>query len=243
MHFQTDRRLVVIGDIHSMLSPLITHVHAAELETDDRPFFVFLGDLTDSDLRYQHPLGVLRFVMNLVRSGNAVHVLGNHDAKLLRALRSYRDHGSWNGQPKHGLDKTLEILLNQSDDVRNDIIDYLSGVPTHATTFREDKLHVFVHGALPVDGEDMLALVDVDSFHPKSSQFSTCIFGRVAGFDNGRPIRSYDWANTIPDNVHVHVGHDYNWMTNGMRFPNLHWHDYGVGKIRGAQFPNDPFII
>ena len=54
---------------------------------------VFLGDLVD---RGPDTPGVLRTVMGMVASGAALCVPGNHEAKLLRALRGRdvrRSHG------------------------------------------------------------------------------------------------------------------------------------------------------
>ena len=62
---------------------------------------VFLGDLVD---RGPDTPGVLRLVMGMVAAGTALCVPGNHEAKLLRALRGK------NVKRSHGLDASMEQL-------------------------------------------------------------------------------------------------------------------------------------
>ena len=65
---------------------------------------VFLGDLVD---RGPDTPGVLRLVMGMVAAGTALCVAGNHEAKLLKALRGK------NVKRSHGLDASLEQLARR----------------------------------------------------------------------------------------------------------------------------------
>ncbi len=86
----------VIGDIHGCrdeLETLLTRL-GYRIERDERGRAVgahtegrravFLGDLVD---RGPDTPGVLRLVMGMVAAGDALCVTGNHEAKLLKALR------------------------------------------------------------------------------------------------------------------------------------------------------------
>ena len=103
----------MIGDVHGCLAELEQLLdelgYAIERDAAGRPTgashparrAVFLGDLVD---RGPDTPGVLRLVMGMVAAGTALCVPGNHEVKLLRALRGR------NVQRSHGLDASLEQL-------------------------------------------------------------------------------------------------------------------------------------
>ncbi len=62
---------------------------------------IFLGDLCD---RGNRNADVLRIVMNMVKSGSALAVPGNHDKKLLKYLKGQRVSMT------HGIDKTISEI-------------------------------------------------------------------------------------------------------------------------------------
>ena len=69
---------------------------------------IFVGDLVD---RGPDTPGVLRLVMGMVAAGDALCVSGNHEAKLLRALRGRKV------QVSHGLAETLAQLRGRAGGV------------------------------------------------------------------------------------------------------------------------------
>src|SRR5439155_1241942 len=83
---------------------------------------VFLGDLVD---RGPDTPGVLRTVMGMVASGAALCVPGNHEAKLLRALRG-RD-----ARMSHGLAESLAQLGAEPEEFRAQVIAFLDGLVSH----------------------------------------------------------------------------------------------------------------
>ena len=103
----------VIGDVHGCraeLEQLLTELgYAIERDAAGRPVSarhpdrraVFVGDLVD---RGPDTPGVLRLVMGMVAAGTAFCVAGNHEAKLLKALRGK------NVKRSHGLDASMEQL-------------------------------------------------------------------------------------------------------------------------------------
>src|SRR5690606_11785521 len=100
----------IFGDIHgcaSELRTLLTELGwtlqfdgttAVDATHPDGRQAVFVGDLVD---RGPDTPGVLRLVMGMVASGNALCVSGNHEAKLVRALKGSKVTVS------HGLAESL----------------------------------------------------------------------------------------------------------------------------------------
>ena len=110
----------VIGDIHGCraeLGALLAELgyalrrdgegRAVGAHHDDRRV-IFVGDLVD---RGPDTPGVLRLVMGMVAAGDAFCVPGNHENKLLRALRGR------NVQVTHGLAESLAQLAAETDGV------------------------------------------------------------------------------------------------------------------------------
>ena len=100
------------------LEQLLTALgYALERDAEGRPAgarhasrrAVFVGDLV-----YRGPdtPGVLRLVMGMVAAGTAFCVSGNHEAKLLRALRGR------NVKADHGLAESLAQLARETDESR-----------------------------------------------------------------------------------------------------------------------------
>ena len=113
----------VIGDVHGCRAELEELLADARLRdrarrrrpsrsapaTPDRRA-VFVGDLVD---RGPDTPGVLRLVMGMVAAGTAFCVAGNHEAKLLKALRGK------NVKRSHGLDASMEQLDAQTEEFRD----------------------------------------------------------------------------------------------------------------------------
>lgn len=110
----------IVGDIHGCRAELETllgrlgYEITREAETG-KPvdavhpggrIAVFVGDLVD---RGPDTPGVLRLVMGMVRAGHAVCVPGNHENKLMRALKGR------NVSVTHGLQESLDQLDLESD--------------------------------------------------------------------------------------------------------------------------------
>jgi protein phosphatase len=127
----------IVGDVHGCLDELVGllgelgyGVRIEESDTGaqyvvDAPAgrtAVFLGDLVD---RGPDTPGVLRLVMSMVRAGSALCVPGNHDMKLVKALRG-RDV-----QLKHGLAESLEQLSREPAEFRTEAAEFLDGLVSH----------------------------------------------------------------------------------------------------------------
>ena len=128
----------IIGDVHGCGEELVLLLqelgYAVDLVAgvDGAPGYavhppegrkaVFLGDLVD---RGPDTPGVLRLVMGMVEAGTALCVPGNHDVKLVKALRGK------NVQLKHGLAESLEQLEREPADFRERAAAFLDGLVSH----------------------------------------------------------------------------------------------------------------
>jgi protein phosphatase len=148
---------------------------------------IFVGDLVD---RGPGTVQVLRLVSAMVLSGHAFCVPGNHDMKLVRALRG-RDV-----KRAHGLAETMEQLGQESNEFRVEVAKFLDGLVSHYV-FDEGKL-VVAHAGLK------------ESMHGRGSgavrEFA--LFGETTGETDefGLPVR-YNWAADYRGKALVVYGH------------------------------------
>jgi len=148
---------------------------------------VFVGDLVD---RGPDTPGVLRLVMGMVAVGNAFCVTGNHEDKLLRALRG-RDV-----RVSHGLAESLEQLAAEPPEFRAQVGAFIDGLISH---------YVFDGGRLVVSHAGL-----VERMHGRASGRvrAFCLYGETTGETDefGLPVR-YPWANDYRGRAMVVYGH------------------------------------
>ena len=192
--------LDVIGDVHgcrSELASLLTEL-GYRLTRDDagRPVdavppagrkAVFVGDLVD---RGPDSPGVLRLVMGMVRAGHALCVPGNHESKLIKALR---------GRPvqlSHGLAETMAQLATEDDAFRRDVEAFCDGLVSHLVL--DDGRLVVAHAGLK------------EAYHGRASGRvrSFALYGDTTGETDefGLPVR-YQWAEDYRGRATVLYGH------------------------------------
>ena len=191
----------VIGDVHGCLAELeslLTEL-GYELRRDnhDRPVgarhangnrtAVFVGDLVD---RGPDTPGVLRLVLGMVRDGDALCVPGNHENKLLRAMRGR------NVQVSHGLAESLAQLDGEPEEFRAEVESFLDGLVSHYVL---DGGKLVVSHAGLTEGLQGRASARVRSF---------CLYGQTTGETDefGLPVR-YPWANDYRGRAMVLYGH------------------------------------
>ena len=181
----------VIGDVHGCRAELETLLGelgyvAGERHPEGRRA-IFVGDLVD---RGPDTPGVLRLVMGMVAAGTAFCVSGNHEAKLLRALRG-RDV-----QRTHGLAESLAQLAGETDEFRAEVERFIDGLVSH---------YVLDGGRLIACHAGLL-----EAYHGRASsrvrQFA--LYGQSTGETDefGLPVR-YPWANEYRGKAMVLYGH------------------------------------
>jgi len=207
----TDRRdehgpFDIIGDVHGCcdeLEELLDRLgygwrEEPGAETYQRTYFhpqgrkaIFLGDLVDRGPRI---LDTVQLAMRMVRSGAALCVPGNHDARLVRKL---------NGRDvlvTHGLEQTLTELYSlpagQHPALKRDMGEFIDGLISHYVL--DDGRLVVAHGGMK---ESMQGRA--------SSRVRECgLYGETTGETDefGLPVR-YNWAAEYRGKARVVYGH------------------------------------
>jgi protein phosphatase len=189
----------IIGDIHGCraeLEQLLIQLgytivrdaegRAVDAHCADRKA-VFVGDLVD---RGPDTPGVLRLVMGMVASGNAYCVPGNHEDKLLKALRGKKV------KLTHGLEESLAQLAAETPEFREEVDKFIYGLVSH---------YVFDRGNLVVSHAGL-----VERMHGRTSGRvrAFCLYGETTGETDefGLPVR-YPWANDYRGRAMVVYGH------------------------------------
>ena len=190
--------LDVIGDVHGCFDELCrllerlgyqldVHGETWGLSHPQGRKVVFVGDLVDRGPRTPD---VLRLAMAAVRSGDGYCVVGNHDLKLLKALRGRQVTIS------HGLAESLEQLGQESEAFRAEVIPFLDGLVSH---------YVFDGGRLVVAHAGLRA-----EMHGRGSGKvrDFALYGETTGEtdDYGLPVR-YNWAADYRSAALVAYGH------------------------------------
>lgn len=191
----------IVGDIHGCSSELETLLAKLGYEDGVHPAgrtAVFVGDLVD---RGPDSPGVLRRVMGMVRSGNALCVPGNHENKLGRYLKGSKV------QRTHGLAETIEQLEGESEEFVGEVREFIRGLVSHYV-LDGGKL-VVCHAGLP------------EKYHGRTSGRvrSHALYGETTGETDefGLPVR-YPWAEDYRGKAAVVYGHtpvpDTTWINN-----------------------------
>ncbi|MDQ0937667.1 polynucleotide kinase-phosphatase [Streptomyces turgidiscabies] len=191
----------IIGDIHGCAAELESLLGALGYEDGVHPAgrtAVFVGDLVD---RGPDSPGVLRRVMAMVGSGNALCVPGNHENKYGRHLKGR------NVQHTHGLAETIEQMTNESDEFRDQVREFIDGLVSHYVL--DGGRLVVCHAGLP------------EKYHGRTSGRvrSHALYGETTGETDefGLPVR-YPWAEDYRGRAAVVYGHtpvpEASWLNN-----------------------------
>jgi polynucleotide kinase-phosphatase len=189
----------IIGDVHGCASELrtlltelgwtISYVDGAAVDAvhPEGRQAVFVGDLVD---RGPDTPGVLRLAMGMVASGTAISVSGNHEAKLVRAMRGAKV------QVSHGLAESLAQLEAETDEFRTRALAFMDGLISHFVL--DDGRLVVAHAGLK------------EAYHGRSSGRvrAFALYGDTTGETDeyGLPVR-YPWAQEYRGEAMVVYGH------------------------------------
>lgn len=191
----------IVGDIHgcaSELEALLGRLGYRDGVHPDGRTAVFVGDLVD---RGPDSPGVLRRVMSMVKSGNALCVPGNHENKYGRYLKGR------NVQHTHGLAETIEQMETESEEFRAEVREFIDGLVSHYVL--DGGRLVVCHAGLP------------EKYHGRTSGRvrSHALYGDTTGETDefGLPVR-YPWAEDYRGRAAVVYGHtpvpDATWLNN-----------------------------
>jgi protein phosphatase len=190
----------VIGDVHGCRSELVSLLtalgydvaydgegRAAGARHPEGRKVVFVGDLVD---RGPDTPGVLRLAMGMVREGDAFAVPGNHENKLVRALRG-RDV-----RVTHGLAESLAQLALEPPELAKEVEAFCYGLVSHL---------VLDHGRLVVAHAGL-----TEKLHGRASARvrDFAMYGDTTGETDefGLPVR-YPWAEDYRGRAMVLYGH------------------------------------
>jgi protein phosphatase len=185
----------IVGDVHGCLDELTALLEELGYRPGENGVprhpagrtAVFLGDLVD---RGPGTPGVLRTVMGMVAAGAAICVPGNHEAKLLRAMRG-RDV-----RVSHGLAESLAQLAGEPEGFRTQVVEFLDGLVSH---------YVLDSGRLVVAHAGLR-----EEMHGRASAAvrAFALYGETTGETDefGLPVR-YPWAQDYRGRAVVVYGH------------------------------------
>lgn len=239
----------IIGDVHGCFDELVAlftelgYAIAADGTSAHHPAgrrALFVGDLVD---RGPNTPGVLRLAMGMSAAGTAIVVPGNHENKLLRALRGK------NVQVTHGLAESLEQLGRESDEFRAAVAEFIDGLVSH---------FVFDQGRLVVAHAGMK-----ERFQGRASARvrDFALYGETTGETDefGLPVR-YEWAEDYRGAAAVVYGHtpvpEARWVNKticvdtgcvfGGRLTALQWPEKALVSVPAARIyyePVRPFLV
>jgi protein phosphatase len=185
----------IIGDVHGCHAELLTLLGqlgyqpgpAGALVHPGGRTAVFVGDLVD---RGPDTPGVLRTVMAMTAAGSALAVSGNHESKLMRALRG-RDV-----TVSHGLAESLAQLKAEPEEFRRQAMAFMDSLISHYVL--DDGRLVVAHAGLR------------EEMHGRASAAvrSFALYGETTGETDeyGLPVR-YPWAQDYRGKALVVHGH------------------------------------
>ncbi|MFD5573557.1 polynucleotide kinase-phosphatase [Streptomyces cadmiisoli] len=180
----------IVGDIHGCsaeLEALLGKLGYVDGAHPDGRTAVFVGDLVD---RGPDSPGVLRRVMAMVKSGDALCVPGNHENKFGRYLKGRQV------QHTHGLAETVAQMDGESEEFRQEVREFIDGLVSHYVL--DGGRLVVCHAGLP------------EKYHGRTSGRvrSHALYGDTTGETDefGLPVR-YPWAEDYRGRAAVVYGH------------------------------------
>ncbi len=186
----------VIGDVHGCYDELVLLLGRLGYQVTpdgtvashpDGRTAIFVGDLVD---RGPATPAVLRLVMGMTGAGSALCVAGNHEAKLVRALRGR------NVTVRHGLAESLAQLADAGEGFAAEAMAFMDGLLGHLVL--DDGKLVVAHAGLP------------EAMHGRASAAvrSFALYGDTTGETDeyGLPVR-YPWAEDYRGRAVVVYGH------------------------------------
>ena len=184
----------IIGDIHGCCDELEMLLDKLGYEKNDGVYShpdkrqaAFLGDFCD---RGNRNADVLRIVMDMVKSGSAIAVPGNHDVKLLKYLRGK------NINITHGIEKTINEIEACGEEFKKETAEFIDNLISHYVL--DNGNLVIAHAGLKNEY--------IGRASKKVREF--CLYGEVTGETDefGLPVR-HNWTADYRGRATVVYGH------------------------------------
>ncbi len=141
-------RRIAIGDIHGCLTALATIFKAINPSLDD--VIITLGDYVD---RGPNSKGVIDHLIEFQKHHHLIHLMGNHEIQMIRALETHQDKERFLSDLCGGKD-TLNSYGGSFDDIPEDHWEFIRS----AKLYHELDKHILVHAGItsqtPVDQQD-----------------------------------------------------------------------------------------
>jgi protein phosphatase len=184
---------------------------------------IFVGDLVD---RGPAVLDTLRIVRNMMATGTAFCVAGNHDVKFVRWLRGKQV------QVKHGLERSIAEVEGLPPEERVRVASFLDGLLSH---------YVFDGGRLVVAHAGLR-----EEMHGRTSGAvrEFCLYGETTGETDefGLPVR-LNWAAEYRGRATVVYGHtpvpEAEWLNNTV---NIDTGSVFGGRLTMVRYPEREFL-
>ena len=184
----------IIGDVHGCYDELSMLLERLGYKFDGNRVIppagrkaVFVGDLVD---RGPKITTVLRLVMDMVASGTALCVPGNHDVRFGRSLQGK------NVKPTYGLLESLEQFASEETEFKREVAQFIDSLVSHYV-LDEGKL-VVAHAGMK---EELAG-------RTSGSVRQFALYGETTGETDefGLPVR-YNWAGEYRGEATVAYGH------------------------------------
>ncbi|MDE0425123.1 MAG: polynucleotide kinase-phosphatase [Candidatus Poribacteria bacterium] len=189
----------IIGDVHGCFDELVELLQKLGYKISTQPDgdtiveppegrkAVFVGDYVDRGPKVAE---VLRLIMRMHEMGAAICVPGNHDVKLVRALRGR------NVKRTHGLAESLAQLAEESTEFKTQIAEFLDGLVSHYVL--DDAKLVVAHAGMKAELQGRAS--------GRVREFA--MYGETTGETDefGLPIR-LNWAEEYRGTATVVYGH------------------------------------
>ena len=139
---------MVIGDIHGCLKALETMFEVVAPSSED--LVVTLGDYVD---RGPDSKGVIDYLLEKKQSHRLVHLMGNHEIQMIRALDTKQDCERFLSGMCGGRD-TLDSYGGGFEDVSEEHWEFMKSADLYHELDEHILVHAGVDAGLPVDGQD-----------------------------------------------------------------------------------------
>lgn len=200
MRTETNRNLLVIGDVHGNYPALEKAINYA---ADSNLLLVSLGDLVDYG---PQPFKCVKAMLNWMVGDGYLAIRGNHEQKFSRYLQQMIQ-GDIKVKVKGGLAITVDILNQLPANLKRDAVLNFEQMYNRMHDYLiVNDTFVFAHGGIH---EEFWSKTYLDPNLKNGKIRNVLLYGEVDGFqEDGYPNRTYNWAQSIPSGMNVFIGHD-----------------------------------